>query len=397
MYKKIFESFSIGEIKLSNRIVALPFFTAYGSFGGHITRAVLQHYEDIAANGPAMVITENFVVNKEQSHFGHILRADSDLFLPGLNDLAERIKKYGAVACCQINHAGRFAQVEHPVSASSVPLISGGTTPHSLTVEEIKGIYLDYAKAAVRVRDAGFDMVEIHGGTGYLPVQFLSPRTNKRKDEYGGSLENRMRFFLELIENIQEAVGDFPIGCRLLADEWLQNGFVPDEAKILAKRLEGKGVAYLSVTAGTYESMFRKDMLEISQKEGYMADLAHMIKDEVSIPVIGCGRIASPETAEMILTEGKADLVGLGRVIFADHLWVKKVINGEPIVHCKPNCDACLQMVMRQKPVICVSWDTKRKIKYKNMTKDIETPLLVLKDYFEMCKVKAAKRIFKRS
>ncbi len=396
MYKKIFEPFTIAGINLSNRIVALPFYTAYGSLGGHVTRAVLQHYEELAAGGPSMVVTENFVVNKEQSHFGHLLRADSDLFLLGLKDLAESIKKHGAVACCQINHAGRFAQVNHPVSSSTVPLISGGTVPHALTVEEIQKVYQDYAKAACRVKEAGFDMVEIHGATGYLPDQFLSPRTNKRKDQYGGNLENRMRFFLELVDCIKEAVGSFPVGCRLLADEWLQDGFDCDEAMILARKLEEHGVAYLSVTAGTYESMFRKDMLEISQKEGYMADLAQLIKKQVNIPVIACGRIASPEVAEQIINEEKADLVGLGRVLLVDHLWVKKALSGDKIMRCKPQCDACLQMVMRQKPVICVNWDSKRKIKYKNMTKDIETPLVVLKDYLEMFKVKAAKKIFKR-
>lgn len=397
MDRKIFEPYYIDKIKLSNRIVALPFYTAYGSLGGHVTRAVLQHYEEIASSGVSMVITENFTVNKEQSHFGHILRADSDLFLSGLKDLAEIINKNGAVSCCQINHIGRFAQVAHPVSASPVPLISGGAVPHALTMEEIKEVCHDYAMAARRVKKAGFHMVEIHGASGYLPVQFLSPRTNKRNDDYGGSLEKRIRFFLELLTCIKEAVGDFPVGCRLMVDEWLQDGFIPEEAKVLARKLEEHGAAYLSVTAGTYESMFRKDMVEISQKEGYMLDLAQMIKQEVNIPVIACGRIASPELAERAIHEGKTDLIGLGRVILVDHLWVKKAQRGETIKRCKPNCDACLQMAMRQKPVICVSWDSKRKIKYKNMTKDIETPMIVLKDYIEMFKVKAAKKIFKRS
>ena len=395
MYEKLFEPFYIGNCRLANRIVMLPVYTAYGSPRGYVTRAVVQHYSDLASGGPAMIVTENVIVNAVQSHFGHLLRGDSGKYLPGLADLAETIKKQGVIACCQINHTGRFAQVKQPVSSSAVSAFNG-PVPHPLSRDEIRQVIGDYAAAARRVKEAGFDMVELHGATGYLPVQFLSPRTNRRTDEYGGSLENRMRFFLELVKAVREAVGDFPVGCRFLADEWLHDGFFPDEARELARRLEEQGVAYLSVTAGTYESMFRKDILDLSQQEGYLVDLAELIKKEVRIPVIACGRIANPALAEEIISGGKADLVGLGRVALVDPLWPDKVRSGQDIKHCNPNCDVCLQLAMRQKPVICVNWDSKPKLKFKNMTQEMETPMVVITSYIQMLKVKAAKKILKR-
>jgi 2,4-dienoyl-CoA reductase-like NADH-dependent reductase (Old Yellow Enzyme family) len=373
----------------------LPLYTAYGSTRGHVTRGVIQHYRDMASGGAAMVVTENVVVNSRQSHFGFLLRGDDDSFLPGLAHLAGAIKEEGAVACCQINHAGRFAQVARPVSASRVPAFDG-PAPHALSREEIQSVIGDYAAAAKRVKAAGFDMVELHGATGYLPVQFLSPRTNRRDDQYGGDLENRMRFFLELVEEVRGAVGaDFPVGCRFLADEWLPDGFGLSEARVLARRLEEKGVAYLSVTAGTYESMFKKEKLELSWQEGYMAHLAEEIKKEVSLPVIASGRIATPQLAEEILAGGRAHLVGLGRVLLVDHLWPRKARQGGEITRCRPQCDVCLQLAMRQKPVICAGWDGKRKVKFKDMSREMETTLDTLKSYVNLVKVKAARQILK--
>ena len=394
MCEKLFTPLDIGPCRLSSRIVMLPLFTAYGSTRGHVTRAVIQHYSEIASGGAAMIVTENVVVNAKQSHFGLLLRGDDDLYIPGLSHLAGAIKEKGAVACCQINHAGRFAQVHRPVSASNIPAFDG-PAPHPLTREEIKGVICDYSSAARRIKKAGFDMVELHGATGYLPAQFLSPRTNCRSDQYGGSLENRMRFFLELLDGLREAVGpDFPVGCRFLADEWLSDGFVLEEARVLARRLEERGAAYLSVTAGTYESMFRQDKLELSWKDGYMADLAGEIKKEVSIPVIASGRIATPELAESIIG-GQADLVGLGRVLMVDHLWPQKARQGGEIIRCRPECDVCLQLAMRQKPVICAGWDGRRKVRFKDMSREMETTLDTLKSYVHLVKVKAARQILK--
>lgn len=365
----LFREFKLHNLVLKNRITMAPMFVAYGNDDGTVSPAALEHYRDMGASGAVMVVVENLIVDGERSWFGRLMRIDSDHFLPGLTRLAAAVKEGGAVAFCQINHGGRYAAIPNPLAPSPVPAF-GGPVPEEMTKEQIAGVIEKYAAAAVRAKKAGFDGVEIHGATGYLPVQFLSPRTNRRADEYGGSLENRMRFGLQLVERVREAVGpDFPVGYRFLADEWLEDGLQLEEAKVYARELARLGVAYLSVTAGVYESMFTKDKLALEAQENYMADLAGEIKQEVNVPVIAAGRIATPRAAEQVLGSGLADLVGLARVLFADPQWPRKAAAGkeEEINLCQPGCDACIKFIMQQKPAICPGWDAARKDKFKKL------------------------------
>ena len=211
--------------------------------------------------------------------------------------------------------------------------------------------------AALRVKKTGFDMVELHGGTGYLLAQFVSPRTNKRQDEYGGSLENRQKFPLEVVSKVKKAVGSFPVGYRFLADEWLPDGLKLEESTVVARSLADAGVAYLSVMGGTYESFFLPEIVEKSSKPGYMVDLAAAIKKEVDVPVITAGLIVTGELAEQIVEEGKADLIGLARVLWTDPEWPQKVMQGREneILQCD-SCNACMKIVMKGKPAFCVRW-----------------------------------------
>jgi nucleotide-binding universal stress UspA family protein len=239
-----------------------------------------------------------------------------------------------------------------------------------MTLEEIQFVKASYGQAALRAQKAGFDMVELHGATGYLLAQFLSPRCNNRSDSYGGSLENRMRFPLEVVETVKEFVGnDYPVGYRFLAKEWLADGFDVSEAKIFAKELEKLGIAYLSVTAGTHESFFLPYIMNLSRKEGCTAHLARQIIEVVSTtPVIATGRIVRPALAEEILRNNQAHLIGLARTLFADPLWPNKVLEGREteIVFCKC-CNTCLLCVIRDEPVVCGRWD-----RFKRVNLDIQ-------------------------
>lgn len=370
-YPLLFKPLQIGPYTLKNRITMAPVFLGYGTGDGSVSPWQMEHYRSIARGGAAMIVTENAIINHRRSWFGRLIRADQDEFIPELEKLAQAIKDEGVVACCQISHSGRFAYVEKPVSASAVRAFDG-PVPEEMSLEEIRGTIQDYVKAARRVKQAGFDLVEVHGGTGYLPVQFLSPRTNLRSDQYGGSLENRMRFALEVVQALKEDLGtDFPVGYRFMADEWVPDGFVLEEARIFARKLAELGVAYLSVTAGTYESMFTPDKLELSYQEAYMSDLAGKIKKEVNVPVIAAGRISTPAVAERVLSAGQADLVGLGRVLVADPMWPQKANQGreEDIILCRTKCDACIHFVMKQQPVICAGWSSEKKKMVINMTK----------------------------
>ncbi len=356
-YPTLFSPIKIGSKELSNRLIMAPLYTGYATMEGRLSPYQVEHYKTMGASGLAMVVVENAAVTEAGMGSLRTLRAHDDAYLEDLIRIAEAIHEGGALACCQINHAGRFAFIGGPVSASPVEV--SGNVPRELTVEEIGELVQAYAAAARRVKEAGFDMVELHGGTGYLLSSFVSPRTNLRKDPYGGSLEGRMRFPLEVLAAAREAVGpDFPVGYRFLADEWLPGGFGPPEDQEFARALEEGGVAYLSVMGGTYESFFLPEVMERSAKDGYMVDLAARIKEVVSVPVVTAGRIATPGLAEEVLSQGKADLAGLARVILADPEWVEKTREGmeEEIIHCKTNCDACLTQVMGGRSVICASW-----------------------------------------
>jgi len=227
-----------------------------------------------------------------------------------------------------------------------------------LSKNDIGQIVGKFANGALRVKKAGFDMVELHGGTGYLLAQFVSPRTNKRDDEYGGTLEKRQRFPLEVLSAVKDAVGDFPVGYRFLAEEWLADGLKLEESTKLAKSLVSAGVAYISVMGGTYESFFLPEVIERSKNKGYMVDLAAAVKKKVDVPVITAGRIDTGEVAEQIIASGKADLIGLARVLWTDPKWPEKVEQGREneILHCDPECDTCTQLVIKGKPAFCVRW-----------------------------------------
>lgn len=359
MYPRLFSKIAIGGKELKNRLTMAPLYLGYAGEGGTVSALFVDHYRLMAKSGVGMVVVENATVDHPTgSGSSRTLRADTDENMEGLTRLANTIKKQGAVACQQINHAGRFSAVSNPPLAPSA-VQTFGRMPRALTKEEMKKIAKKFADAALRVKKAGFDMVELHGGTGYLLSSFVSPRTNKREDEYGGSLQNRQRFPLEVVQEVRAAVGDFPIGYRFLADEWLPDGLKLDESVQYARALAVAGVAYISVMGGTYESFFLPDVLQASRRDGYMVDLAAAVKKAVSVPVIAAGRISTGAFAERVLSEGKADLIGLARVLWADPEWPSKVKGGREndIVHCASECDdTCTKLVTKGKLAFCVRW-----------------------------------------
>ena len=359
MTRNIFEPLEINGITLSNRITMAPLYLGYAGEGGTVSPLLLEHYRMMASGGAAMIVVENATVDHPRgSGSNRTIRADTDDNLEGLSRLAAIIKEQGAVACLQLNHAGRFAMAApEPVAPSAVE--SFGRMPRAMEPGEIEAIVQKFADAAARAGKAGFDMVELHGGTGYLLAQFTSPRINKRTDAWGGALENRMKFPLEVLSAVKAAVSPMPVGYRFLADEFLEDGLRPAESTKIAQALADAGASYLSVMGGTYDSFMLPEIIEKSKTEGYMADLAETVKKNVPVPVITAGRISSAQTAQSILESGKADLLGLARVLWADPEWPNKVRDGreDEIVHCDPACeDICMQLVLKGKPAYCPQW-----------------------------------------
>jgi NADPH2 dehydrogenase len=366
-YQNLFQPLNLNGLRLKNRITMAPLYLGYAAPGGKISPLLLHHYNEMAKSGAAMIMVENASITTGGRGSPQTIRCDHDRYIKGLEALADAIRREKSLAGLQINHAGRFAYVSEAVAPSAVPVF--GKIPRALTRKEITAIQKQFAKAALRVKKAGFDLVELHGGTGYLLAQFVSPRSNVRSDSYGGSIENRIRFPMEVVKRVKDAVGDFPVGYRFLVDEWLPDGLKPNESVVLAKSLEQEGIAYISAMGGTYESFFLPEIVEKSKSAGYMVPQAAVIKKSVNIPVIAAGRISTPLKAESILREKKADLIGLARMLWVDPEWPKKARKGKDrsIIKCSPKCDACFQMVMLGKPAVCPRWSKQRRAAYRGL------------------------------
>ena len=342
-----------------------PLYLGYAGPGGKVSPLLLDHYSRMAQSGAAMIVVENASITLGGSGSPRTLRCDHNRYIDGLSRLAHQIKRQKSRACLQINHAGRFAYGPEAVAPSAVTAF--GRTPRALLKREITTIQKQYSNAALRAQKAGFESVELHGGTGYLLAQFVSPRTNQRSDGYGGSISERIRFPLEVLKRVKDAVGDYPIGYRFLADEWLPDGLTLKESLVLANALAENGIAYLSVMGGTYESFFLPEIVRKSKKPGYMVTLAAAVKKNVSVPVITAGRISTPAKAESVLSENKADLIGLARMLWVDPQWPSKARNGQDrsIIKCSPNCDACFQLVMKGKPAFCPKWSKEKRVAHR--------------------------------
>lgn len=363
MFEKLFQPISINGITLKNRFVMSPMWVALAEEDGRVSQKNLDHYARIADGGVAMIVVEATLVDPIGFGFRGELGIDRDECIPGLGKLAQVIRQRDAVPAIQLHHAGRYAMVKEPVSASDVPFCPSpqvSIKPRPMTKEEIKATIDKFAEAAVRAKKAGFQLVELHGGTGYLLTQFLSARTNKRTDEYGGPLENRMRFPLEVLKAVKEAVGDdFPVGYRFLVDELLPDGLKVGETRVFAKRLDEAGVAYLSVMNGVYESFFIPEMAKRLQEKGHTIPEAKAIKAEVSVPVFLAGRISDPKLAEEVISTGAADCVAMARVLFCDPQFPKKTKEGrtQEILECK-GCGHCAGLLQRGGEAACIQWQS---------------------------------------
>ena len=367
MTSPLFSPFRIGKLDLQNRLVSLPLYLAYPDTDHQVNDLVLDYYAEMAASGVGMVVVENATVApRGLCNPRTLLTSDDhadDRFVPGLARLASTIKQRGPKAVLQIHHAGRYAKRPDRIAPSVVR--TWGVMPKAMDQSDIENTIAAFVTGACYAQRAGFDAVELHGGTGYLLSQFLSPRTNLRQDEYGGDADRRMRFPLEVVAAVRKALGDdYPLGYRFLADEYVPGGLTLADTVPFAKQLARIGIAYLSVMAGCYDSFALPGYLADDRREAFMVPFAHAIKQAVpATPVIAAGRIQTPATAEAILRDGKADLVGLARVLFADPLWPRKARGEivEPINPCQPSCTLCNRRIIEQKPAYCACWPEKRR------------------------------------
>jgi len=333
-YRHLFAQGRIGNLVIKNRVVLPGMSTNLAGANGEITDHQIRYYEERAKGGTGLIITEFTAIDYDLGKGAvNQLRIDKDQYITGFHRLANAIHKYGAKLFVQLHHAGRESNSmltggKQIVAPSPVPCEAIGEVPRELTTKEVKELINKFIMAAYRCKLAGVDGVELHGAHGYLINQFLSPYTNLRTDEFGGSFENRMRFLEEIVRGIKTICeDDFPVTVRLSVDEFDEHGIDVEESKKISSYLEKIGVDGLHASAGNYNSMDKVIESPLFE-QGWRVYLAEAIKQEVRIPVIAVGAIREPEYVESVLAEGKADFVAIGRGQLADPEWVRKVAEG---------------------------------------------------------------------
>ena len=376
-YDMLFSPMKIGSAEIKNRIVMAPMLMGFGQLNGKATKQMMDYYEERAKGGTGLIITEITRIDDSTGAAAFKqLGMSHDYQIKPLKQMADRIHSHGAKLMIELHHPGRqnLGLLIHTVPVSigcntvlpffeslmykfvplGVKLMNKDLVPKTvcasaversyfansknreLKKSEIKKIIDEFIAGAVRVKKADCDGVELHATHGYLIQQFLSPFTNRRTDEYGGSLENRMRFLLEIVEGIKRECGkDFPLIVRLSADECYDRigekgkGYGLDEGVEMAKILEKAGVDAIDVSSASYDT-FNYWLEPTSFELGWRKHMAAAVKNAVSIPVIAANLIRTPEQAEAQLEEGVQDFISLGRPQIADPYWAKKAMEGRP-------------------------------------------------------------------
>ncbi len=345
--ENLFRPIKIGKEELRNRIVMLALTTGYNERDNTVGERIINFYAERAKGGVGLIIvpfTAVDIASPAQPGLFH------DRFIPSAHRLTDAVHAHGAKIAAQL-----LTQYHWATSEGGPPEVVGPSpvfnqmmrcTPKALTIEEIHRLVEEHAKAAWRAREAGFDAVELPIVGGYLLNRFLSPHSNKRDDEYGGSLENRLRLPLEIIEAIKRTAGeDYAIVCRLNVEEFMEGGHSIEDSKKVATVLEASGVNAINVYVGWHECPV--PTVQMSVPRGAFAYLADDIKRVVKIPVIAANRINDPILAETILSEGKADLIGMARALLADPEFPNKAREGriDEIVPCIA-CSYCLAEIL---------------------------------------------------
>lgn len=389
-FPNLFKPVRIGDLELPNRIVHVPTDISSSHADGSVSERDIWHHSEIAKGGTGFIIVgATSPDGKTGRPTVTSLVADGDNYIPGLARLAEAMHRYGARCAVQLQHPGRQAAIPRYNTMSTndmvikVPWSAGhevvyanaeekGKEARAMTVEEVLDMIELFSEAAWRVQQAGFDAVELHAAHGYLLAQFMSPYTNRRNDRFGGSLENRMRFPLAIIDQIHKKCGkDFPVLVRYSVDEWIPGGRDLEESKIVARMFEEAGVAALDLSQCITETP-GAGFDPMYYEQGWTIYASEAIKKVVNIPVINSHTLRDPEYCEQILAEGKTDLVGLSRQLLADPYWPVKARMGK--VREIRKCISCLvgcwqESMLAKREIRCAINPAVGDVRYARMAK----------------------------
>jgi 2,4-dienoyl-CoA reductase-like NADH-dependent reductase (Old Yellow Enzyme family)/thioredoxin reductase len=362
MSHKLLQPFQLGRLSLPNRIVMTTIKLGYGTQRGEVTNRHIAFYVRRAQGQVGLITSEPLYVKRNGRELATQLGIYSDELLPGLHKLVDAVHGAGGLMMAHINHAGRAANPKLVpmgglVSASDVLCPANQVMPRSLDQGEITEMVAAFGAAARRARQTDFDAIEIPFSHGYLIHQFLSPHSNRREDEYGGTFENRLRFGTQVIAAVHQQVGsDFPIVVRLNATDYVEGGLTIEDAIEIAHHLQVLGVNAVSVTSGTMCESVPFCLYPSGTPKANLLPMAALIRGANLLPVIVAGRIRTPAVAREALATGQADLIGLGRPFLADPDWVHKTANGDEqaILLCAACHQGCLAQLRKGQGTTCM-------------------------------------------
>ena len=345
-FETTFTPMYIGKMLVKNRLVVPAMDSGMPEPDGSINENTISYYGARARGGFGMIVVEIASVDKRGVGMPHEIDISNDKNIPGLRTLANGIKHYGSRAIIQLHHAGRETVAAmaggQPVAPSSVPCPINRETPHEMTTKEVYDLIQQYIDSSIRAQKAGFDGVEIHAAHGYMGGQFLSPRSNKRIDEFGGGIEGRTYFLKLIIEGIKRECGDYPVIVRISSNEARIGGITESESIIHAQLLESYGVDALHISAGTYGA-WDTIVPPPDTPPAWNLSATKMIKSAVSIPVITVGKYADPYTIDLAISRGDTDFIATGRQSIADPDFPNKMFSGNlmeitPCISCTQRC-----------------------------------------------------------
>lgn len=361
---RLFAPLRLREVTLRNRVVHAPMSVCYADPAGDVTDAMVQHYARRAAGGVGMVIVENLAVDEGGRQLPRHALIDGESRLDGLARLAAGIRAHGAAAIVQVVHAGRYAgpweqyDARRRLAPSAVrfPLPVGEVTPDEITRAEIAEVIAAFARAAELADRAGFDGVDLHAAQGFLLSSFLSPRMNRREDEYGGSLGNRARLLVETVAAVRAAAPRLLVGVHLMSDELMPGGWGVDDAVAIVPALERAGADFLVPVATTFESLRAPANAGLTARPCFQRADTVAVSRVATVPVFANGHVWNPGDIERMLAAGECDAVALARPLLTDPDWALKQQSGrgEEILTCA--CDPPLCLRTQMTGTICAAW-----------------------------------------
>lgn len=341
----LFEPIRINSMLLKNRFVRTATAERIASPNGGITQGMVNLYTRLARGGVGLIITGHSYIHPLGKADRRMTGIHNDGLIPALKKFVDGVHKLKTKIVMQINHCGGMRDKdmgeETPIGPSTIEYKPLGIISRRMALKEIEEVIDLFAQASRRVKKAGFDGVQIHSVHGYLINQFLSPLTNKREDSWGGSLDNRMRFLLEVYRRIRETVGrDYPVLTKIPAGDFVEGGLTVSEACEVAKKLSELGIDGIELSGGLAGSRYRKGRKDLGwmRREAYFRSYSEMVKKVTHVPLILVGGLRKPETMRKILEEGAADLIGLSRPLIREPDFPNRIRKGD---FRKAECVSC--------------------------------------------------------